>query len=82
MKKYREITPLQSKDFFGIFHFPDSAFGYPLHNHPEYEINLIFNGAGNRIIGDKVEKYVDTDLVLLGSNLSHYWDNSCGNSPN
>jgi len=76
MKKYREITPIQSKEVFGIFHYPDSAFGYPLHSHPEYEINMIFNGAGNRIIGDKVEKYVDIDLVLLGSNLSHYWDNS------
>ena len=37
---------------------------------------MIINGAGNRIIGDKVEKYVDTDFVLLGSNLSHYWDNA------
>jgi len=76
MKKYREITPLQSKEVFGIFNYSDSNFGYPLHSHPEYEINLICNGAGNRIIGDKVEKYVNMDLVLLGSNLSHYWDNS------
>ena len=37
---------------------------------------MISNGAGNRIIGDKVDKYSGVDLVLLGSNLSHYWDNS------
>ena len=76
MKLYREITPLQQKEVFGIFDYPDASFDYPLHSHPEYEINLVRNGAGNRIVGDKVEKYRDTDLVLLGPNLSHSWDNA------
>ena len=42
---------------------------------PVYEINLVINGAGNRIIGDKVDKYEQIDLTLLGPNLEHYWDN-------
>ena len=76
MKIYREITPLQPQDVFSIYHNPDSFFGYPLHSHPEYEINMISKGKGTRIIGDKVDKYEDTDLALLGPNLHHYWDNS------
>lgn len=76
MKKYREITPLQSKDVFGIFAYPDAGFDYPLHSHLEYELNMIYRGSGNRVIGDKVDKYEEVDLVLLGSNLAHSWDNS------
>jgi len=75
MKLYREITPLQSKDFFGIYHYPKATFDYPLHSHPEYEINLVMNGAGNRVVGDKVDKYDEVDLALLGPNLTHCWDN-------
>ena len=50
MKLYREITPLQSKDFFGIYNYPKATFDYPLHSHPEYEINLVMNGAGNPLL--------------------------------
>ena len=74
MKIYREITLLDPKDVFVIFNYPNAHFDYPLHNHPEYEINLIMNASGNRIVGDKVEKYEDLDFVLLGPHLSHNWD--------
>lgn len=74
MKIYREIIPIMSKDVFGIFNCPKAIFEYPLHNHPEYEINLILKASGNRTVGDKVEKYEDCDLVLLGPYLNHCWD--------
>ena len=75
MKLYRQIVPLQPKDFFRIHHYPNATLDEPLHSHPVYEINLIINGAGNRIVGDEVEKYEQVDLTLLGPNLKHYWDN-------
>jgi len=75
MKLYRQIAPLQPKDFFRIHHHPNATLDEPLHSHPVYEINLVINGAGNRIIGDKVDKYEQLDLTLLGPNLEHYWDN-------
>lgn len=75
MKLYREITPIQPKDFFGIYDYPEASFNYPLHSHPEYEINMVMNGAGNRVVGDKIDKYEGMDLVLLGPNISHCWDN-------
>jgi len=76
MKIYREITPLDSREVYGIFNHPDADFDYPLHNHPEYELNLVMNASGNRIVGDKIEKYEGCDLVLLGPYLNHNWDDS------
>ena len=74
MKIYREITPLTPGDIYAIFSYPDATFDYPLHNHPEYEINLVMKASGNRIVGDKMEKYKEFDLVLLGPYLNHAWD--------
>ena len=48
MKIYREITPLTPGDIYAIFSYPNATFDYPLHNHPEYEINLIMRASGNR----------------------------------
>ena len=47
-----------------------------LHNHKEYELNFVENGAGvRRIVGDSVEEIGDYDLVLLcGDNLEHVWE--------
>lgn len=76
MKIYREITPLDPREVYAIFNHPNADFDYPLHNHPEYELNLVMNASGNRIVGDKIEKYEDCDLVLLGPYLNHNWDDS------
>ena len=57
MKIYREITPLTPGDLYTLANYPNATFDYPLHNHPEYELYLIMQASGNRIIGDKMEKY-------------------------
>ena len=74
MKVYREITPLADSDVFVLLDSVNKGFNYPIHNHPEFEINLILGSSGNRIVGDSNQKYIDTDLVLLGSYLFHKWD--------
>ncbi|MBK9015720.1 MAG: helix-turn-helix domain-containing protein [Saprospiraceae bacterium] len=74
MHIYREITPLQEPDVFVVLNSFNNGFNYPIHNHPEFELNLVSGISGERIVGDSTEHYFDNDLVLLGSNLYHKWD--------
>ena len=39
---------------------------YPIHCHPEYEINLVMNTRGSRIVGDSTEDFGPLDLVMTG----------------
>ncbi|MFN0176091.1 MAG: AraC family transcriptional regulator [Saprospiraceae bacterium] len=74
MNIYREITPLKTPDVFVVLDSVCNGFDYPIHNHPEYELNLIAGISGTRIVGDSTELYTDCDLVLLGPYLYHKWD--------
>ena len=73
MNIYREITPLNPPDVFVVLDSVCNGFDYPIHNHPEYELNLIAGMSGTRIVGDSTERYTDYDLVLLGPYLYHKW---------
>jgi AraC-like DNA-binding protein len=74
MHIYREITPLQEPDVFVVLDSCNNGFDYPIHNHPEFELNLVMGISGTRIVGDSTERYFDGDLVLLGPYLYHKWD--------
>ncbi len=74
MQIYREITPLKENDVFVILDSTNKGFDYPIHNHPEYELNLVMGICGTRIVGDSTERYYSSDLVLLGPYLYHKWD--------
>jgi len=71
---HREITPLAQGDSFLVFDRVKSEFNFPIHFHPEYELNFIKNGKGiRRIVGDSMEEIDDLELVLVGPNLYHGW---------
>ena len=74
MKVYKEITPLTQSDVFVIINSEKIGFDYPIHYHSAYELTLVLNSSGNRIIGDSVEKYSSNDLVLIGPEIYHKWD--------
>ena len=55
----REITPLSPEDCFLVMQRPKRSFSYPLHVHPEFELNYLENAAGAiRIVGDSVEEMI------------------------
>jgi AraC-like DNA-binding protein len=70
----KEITPLTSSDCFTIFERTKTEFDFPLHYHEEMELNLIINAKGaKRVVGDHMGEIGDLELVLVGSNLPHFW---------
>ncbi|SFU47278.1 AraC-type DNA-binding protein [Pustulibacterium marinum] len=73
-KVHREITPLSAEDSFLVFDRKKREFDFPIHFHPEYELNFIKNGKGvRRVVGDSLEEIEDVELVLVGPNLHHGW---------
>lgn len=74
MRLYREITPIDNKDVFVVLDSLNKGFDYPIHYHAEYELTMVLNSSGNRIVGDSTEKYHNRDLVLIGPYLFHKWD--------
>ena len=43
------------------------------HYHPEVELICINNGSGTHFIGDNIGRFTEGDIVLIGSQLPHYW---------
>ncbi|WP_029036254.1 AraC family transcriptional regulator [Salinimicrobium xinjiangense] len=78
---HREITPLSPEDSFLVFDRVKDDFDFPMHFHPEFELNFILNGKGvRRVIGDSMENIENVELVLVGPNLQHGWElHNCRN---
>lgn len=74
---FREVTPLSAEDCFVIIDRTKSEFTYPVHVHPEYELNFIENAEGaQRVVGDSIETIGKLELCLVGNeNLEHGWMN-------
>jgi len=72
----REITPLSQGDCLLVFDRIKSQFDFPVHFHPEYELNFIQNaGDAERIVGDHKNLIKNSELVLVGPNMYHGWNN-------
>jgi len=51
-------------------------FDHPWHFHPEMELTLILESSGIRYVGDNTARFKAGDLILLGPNVPHLWQNS------
>lgn len=58
-----------------IRHEQARYFANPWHFHPELELTLVLKSTGTRFVGDNIGFFSTDDMVLLGSNLPHYWKN-------
>lgn len=82
-KIHREITPLSNQDCFLVFDRTKEMFDFPVHFHPELELNFVSNAKGvRRIVGDSMEEIENIELVLVGSNLYHGWEQHNCNTGN
>lgn len=75
LRYQREITSLSDQDSFLVMNRVRDTFDYPIHFHPEMELNFIANGKGmRRTVGYSSEEIDDFELVLVGPNVYHGWD--------
>jgi AraC-like DNA-binding protein len=53
------------------------------HYHPEIELIHFHKGSGMQFVGDSIKRFEQNNIVLVGSNLPHYWkydqENEMGN---
>lgn len=49
------------------------GFDCPWHVHPEYELILVLESAGYRLVGDSLAALAPGDLVFVGPGLPHIW---------
>ena len=74
-KVITEESHTSEKDCFYMVDSEKEAFTYPLHTHEAMELNFVENCDGvRRIVGDSIEVLGKYDMVLVGSNLEHTWD--------
>ncbi len=70
----REITPISEYDFFVLLNHPDSTvFRFPVHYHPEYELQWVEHFEGVRTLGSSIEKVDAPELAFVGPNTYHAW---------
>lgn len=72
---FKEVSPLSAKDCFILIERQKSNFNFPIHVHPECELNYIENAKGaQRIVGDSIEEIEEEELVLITNpRLEHAW---------
>lgn len=67
-----QLETITSKDrSFSMMFNPRLSDLFYWHFHPEYELVYIEAATGTRHIGEHISTYVESDLVLIGSNIPH-----------
>ncbi|MVM31389.1 helix-turn-helix domain-containing protein [Spirosoma sp. HMF4905] len=75
MKALLEKLPATERSSFKLYNFNFPYFPTPWHFHPEYELVLVVKSYGQRIIGNGIGDFTDSDLVFIGTNVPHIYRN-------
>lgn len=75
MKPALEHLPKVKEESFVVKYFDYNYYPTPWHYHPEYEIVLVTESTGKRLIGDHICNFEPGNLALIGSNLPHTYRN-------
>jgi AraC-like DNA-binding protein len=81
MKAVFEQTPRTDWESFHCEVVQGDSYHAAWHFHPEYQLTLVIRGYGHRLVGDNITPLYAGDLVMLGSNLPHVWQQEQTNSP-
>lgn len=73
MKPVFQKLTTQPDEGFAFKAIEADGFDCPWHLHPEYELILVLESNGYRIVGDDVAPLGPGDLVLVGPGLPHIW---------
>jgi AraC-like DNA-binding protein len=69
LAQFEKVRPALGS--FTAFARIEAEFPFCWHYHPEFELTLITDGKGQRMVGDGICEYGPGDLALLGPNLPH-----------
>ena len=72
---YQRLAPSVAEEGFILKTIRAGSFECPWHAHPEYELILVLESNGYRVVGDNIAEIKSGDLVLVGSDLPHIWKN-------
>ncbi len=70
-----DTTP-QTHSCFTVKFYENTSFSLPYHMHNRFELTLIQEGEGTRIIGDQVDFFKSGDLLMLSPMLPHQWQST------
>ncbi len=73
MKPVFEKTPRTQWESFHCEVVRGTSYNATWHFHPEYQLTLVLKSRGHRLVGDNITPLTPGDLVLVGSNLPHVW---------
>ena len=73
MKAQLLKIPQISDASFSVRQYKQSNINSRWHFHPEIELIRIHNGSGTQFMGDNIRRFEADDIVLVGSNLPHFW---------
>jgi AraC-like DNA-binding protein len=71
MQPFLREPPLGRGPFFSVWHRHEEQIPFAWHYHEAFELTLIVQSAGRRLVGDGEATYGDGDLVLIGPGLPH-----------